>query len=134
MESLWWLNIFEKFIKEKMSISIPSDNILNGELIKSSSFNKIGRFELISQLNNQYFSCFCRRCHKIINNAKLIPNNSRYEIISRMIVSALNRFRGLFRCSETNKLNKEDIQFIINRILITNCEINNVLREVPVSY
>ncbi|TRY52853.1 Uncharacterized protein CTYZ_00002482 [Cryptosporidium tyzzeri] len=132
MESLWWLNIFEKFIKEKMSISIHSDNILNGELIKFSSFNKIGRFELTSQLNNQYFSCLCRRCHKIINT-KLIPNNSRYEIISRMIVSALNRFRSLFRCSETNKLNEEDIQFIINRILITNCEINNALREVPMS-
>ncbi|KAK9173987.1 Uncharacterized protein cmbei_2002370 [Cryptosporidium meleagridis] len=134
IESLWWLNIFEKLIKEKICISIPSDNILNKELITlGSPFNKIGHFEVISQLNSQYFICYCRKCHKITHNTELIQNNSRYEIIIRMIVSALNRFKGLFRCYETNKLNEEDIQFIINRILIANCEINNALREVPIT-
>ncbi|KAH8581857.1 uncharacterized protein ELE39_001987 [Cryptosporidium sp. chipmunk genotype I] len=136
MESLWWLKIFEKFIKDKLCTPIASGSLLNGDLTTLvSPIHKISHFQVIDKFNSLYFACMCRRCHKITRNyTKSVLSNSRYVIVCRMIVSALNRFKSLYHDSETNVLNEEDVQFVINKILITNCEINKILREIPVSY
>lgn len=135
LESLWWINIFENLIKGRLNTFITSDDVLNGELVTfASSIKKISGLEVIAKFNDHHFAYPCRKCHKATRNCIVsVSNNSRYRTICRMIVSTFNRSKSLYSDFETNVLTEEDIHFLINKILITNCNISKALRGIPVS-
>ncbi|OII71807.1 uncharacterized protein cubi_00615 [Cryptosporidium ubiquitum] len=135
VESLWWSSIFESFIRDKINTFIRSDVVLNKDLVTFvPSTHQINNFEIIDQLNDFYFVCQCKKCHKITyNDAIPVSNSPRYRIVCRMVASVFNRFKSLYYDGEINILSEEDIHFLINKILINNYNISEALKKIPVS-
>lgn len=134
LESLWWFRIFDKFKKDRQNMSfIP--NASGGDLITLiPPIHEMKNFNFVERYGELYFNCLCKKCHEKTDATLSILSASRYRVVCRMVISAFNRFIGLYHDPETNMLSVEDIHFLINKILISDQDISKTLRGIPVSY